>query len=179
MRGTHRRRLAAGIITALAFTGSFAFTTSNAQAYSPNPTVRWAQVDTGNCQRLSGTLTVVAQSDGCRINDPWDGTFFRKDAGGIAIKVELYVGSTLVAKSEFHPYGEVLWAYDTRDDSDTIYTTLQVGESGASYGPYRGPVNGSNSYNLSITDGATVTMSVNDNNDPNNLDQLAYLQGRA
>ncbi|MBP2335665.1 hypothetical protein [Saccharothrix coeruleofusca] len=160
-------------------TGSLLATTNSAQAYNPNPTVRWAQVDTDDCRRLGGNLTVSAQSDGCRVNDSWDGTFFRKDPNGIAIKVELYVGSTLVAKSEFHPYGEVLWVYDTRDDSDTIYTTLRVAEFGDSYGPYRGPVNGANTYNLSITDGRTVTMSVNDNNDPNNLDQLIALQGTA
>ncbi|MEV4120611.1 hypothetical protein [Micromonospora sp. NPDC049645] len=174
-----RRHLTAGIVAILAMVGSVLFVPSSAQAYSPNPTVRWAQVDTDNCQRLAGNLTVVAQSDGCRINDSFDGTFFRKDPNGVAIKVELYVGSTLVAKSEFHPYGEVLWAYDTRDDSDTIYTTLRVRETGPLYGPYRGPVNGGDLYNLSITDGSTVSMAVNDNNDPNNLDQLIALQGTA
>lgn len=148
-----------------------------AQAYSPNPTVRWAQVDTDNCARLSGTLTVVASSDGCRINDSFDGTFFRKDAGGVAVKIELYVGSTLVAKSEFHPYGEVLYVYDTRDDSDTVYTQLSVGSSGPYYGPYRGPVNGYNSYNLDISEGSAANVSVWD--DQGKTDLIEMLQGTA
>lgn len=174
-----RRHLMAGIVAILAMVGSVLVFPNSAQAYNPNPTVRWAQVDTDNCHRIAGNLTVTAQSDGCRLNDSFDGTFFRKDPNGVAIKIELYVGSTLVAKSEFHPYGEVLWVYDTRDDSDTIYTTLQVRETGPFYGPWRGPVNGGDLYNLDIDDGSTVTMALNDNKDLNNLDQIYFLQGTA
>lgn len=122
-------------------------------------------MDTDNCARLSGNLSVFATANGCRINDSFDGTLFRKDAGGWAVKFELYVGSTLVAKTEFHPYGERLLVYDTRDDCDTIYASLAVEEFGPFYGPYRGPVNGYNAYNFALDEGTAVTIDVCDDYD--------------
>lgn len=92
-------------------------------------TVHYARVDTGTCHRLSGDLTVIAHSNGCELPDSIDGTFFEKDAGGIAVKVVLSDSSGVVAKVEFHPAGEVLWLYDTRNDGDTVYTKVCVQNS--------------------------------------------------
>ena len=116
-----KRRLVLGsVLAVLTVLTSFVTVASPAQAYG-NLTLHWALVDTDDCRRLAGNLTVVAQAAGCRLNDSVDGTFFKKDAGGTALKVQLHDGSGMVAKVEFHPYGEKLWVYDTRNDGDTVY----------------------------------------------------------
>lgn len=112
-----------GLLTVLGIVASLFVVASPAQAYG-SLTVRFALVNTGNCDRIAGTLTVITQSGGCRLNDAADNTFFRTDSGGTAVKVELRDSSGLVAKIEFHPYGEYFWIYDTRNDSDTIYAEL-------------------------------------------------------
>jgi hypothetical protein len=136
-----------------------------ALAYSPNPSVRYALVDTDNCQRLGGTLTVISHPNGCEVPDSFDGTFFQKDPGGVALKLQLHTGAGMVAKVEFHPYGEYLWIYDTRDDSDTVYVWYSTNPESAGSGPHRGPVNGYNRLNLSIGDGTRVYVNVYDDAD--------------
>lgn len=69
-------------------------------------TVHYARVDTSNCARLSGDLPVIAFSNGCQLDDSVDGTFFEKDVGGIAVKLELHDDNGLAAKVEFHSLGE-------------------------------------------------------------------------
>jgi hypothetical protein len=96
-----------------------------AQAYG-TLTVKYAVVDTDNCERIRGNLPVVAQSGGCFLDDSADNTFFVKDPGGVALKIELHDGSGMVAKQEFHPYGEHLFVYDTRNDGDTVYCMLWI-----------------------------------------------------
>jgi hypothetical protein len=90
--------------------------------------VRYAVVDTDDCRRLSGGLPVTDQGNGCFLGDPVDGTFFAEDAGGEAVKIELWQGGGLVSKVEFHPDGEKVWVYDTRNDGDTVYAQTQWGD---------------------------------------------------
>ncbi|WP_369030259.1 MULTISPECIES: hypothetical protein [Streptomyces] len=97
--------LAAGV--ALATGALLGTAVAPAQAYSPLPTHTINYRDTDNCP--------------CSISDPFDGTYFEKDAGGYAAKVNLYYGGSYIAKVEFHPYAEKLWVYDTKNDGDGIY----------------------------------------------------------
>ncbi|WP_328469434.1 hypothetical protein OHA21_01835 [Actinoplanes sp. NBC_00393] len=136
---------------------------SPAQAYS-NLSYRAAVVDTDDCWRASGVLTVVRESNGCRLADSADGTLFRFDAGGIAIKVEIRDGSGLVGKAEFHPYGEKFWFYDTRNDGDTVYYELCTGYRDVCYGTYQAPgTNNAIDYGtreFSFAEGTRISVSV-------------------
>jgi hypothetical protein len=118
-RARRGQSIAAGAAIAAAL-GAILFAGGKAYAYG-SLTARWAGVDTDNCARTGGTLPIQTFSNGCELDDSWDGTFFVKDAGGEAIKLELRDGNGLVAKVEWHPYGEYLWVYDTRGDGDTVY----------------------------------------------------------
>ncbi len=90
-----------------------------AQAYSPDPDV-WAHYrNTSDCPCSGGSL-----------GDPFDGTYFKRDAGGRAVKIEMVHSSRFVGKIEFHPYDEQLWLYDTRNDGDTFYVEIQVAYDG-------------------------------------------------
>jgi hypothetical protein len=137
---SHRtiRRFATNSLVVAVLVLASALIASPAQAYS-NLTYRAAIVDTDTCHRAAGVLTVIKESGGCRINDTADGTFFRNDAGGIAIKAEIRDGSGMVAKAEFHPYGEKFWYYDTRNDGDTVYFELCTGYRDVCYGTYQAP----------------------------------------
>lgn len=58
-----------------------------------------------------------------RISDSWDGTVFRNDAGGKALKLTIRLGSKNgppAGKIEFHPYSEILHVYDTLKDGYAI-----------------------------------------------------------
>lgn len=101
--------LAAGtaIATAALFGGA-----APAQAYSPNPSATISYRDTDNCP--------------CSLSDPFDGTYFQYDAGGKAVKIALYADGWFIGKVEFHPYGEKLWVYDTKNDGDTYYVHVAV-----------------------------------------------------
>ncbi|MER8041417.1 hypothetical protein [Streptomyces sp. NPDC094032] len=118
-----RRTSAALLAAAGVITGALLTTAAPAQAYGTLD-VRNARVDTGNCARLSGTLTVTPATYGCYLYDSVDDTYFVKDAGGEAAKIELRNGGTLVSKVEFHPYDRNLWIYDTSNDGDTVYVRL-------------------------------------------------------
>lgn len=118
------RRIAGTLLAPALVTAGMA---APAHAYG-TLTFKYARVDTDNCARLSGTLPVSNQGNGCFLDDPFDDNFFLKDAGGIAIKVELYSGGLMVAKIEFHPLDEQLWVYDTRNDGDTVYAMGHTGD---------------------------------------------------
>jgi hypothetical protein len=92
---------------------------------------------------------------------------FRWDAGGIAVKIELHTSSGMVAKVEFHPYDEVLWVYDTRDDGDTVYVDVLVDYR--SLGLFRGPANGAATFDFDIAEGKGVFLHVYDDNERTDL----------
>lgn len=107
--------------------------TSPAQAYNDfELQYRYAYVDTDDCFRVAGGLSVTRSGSYCILYDSADSTYFRLDPGGIAAKQELHTSSGMVAKVEFHPYGEYLWVYDTKNDGDTIYVTTEL-ETDAGY----------------------------------------------
>lgn len=135
-----------GLLTVLGLLVSLFVAASPAQAYVNSELYyKRATVDTGNCERTDGTLAVYPTSTGCKIYDSADNTFFKKDAGGEAMKIVVYRAGKMVAKVEFHPYGEYLWVYDTANDGDTIYVTINAASyPGRPYfheksGPYRAP----------------------------------------
>lgn len=132
---TARRTLVGAVLTVLGILGSVLVAPSPAQAYY-NLTVKYAVVDTGNCARLRGSLPVTKVSGGCMLYDSFDDTYFETDDGGIAVKIELYDSYGMVAKVEFHPSGEKLWVYDTRNDGDTVYVFINYSLNGATYGPF-------------------------------------------
>ncbi|MBN0046820.1 hypothetical protein JS756_22450 [Streptomyces actuosus] len=151
------RRLT-GLLTATAGTAALLIGASApAQAYSPNPAFHSYYYDTDGCPCSGGDLT-----------DPFDNTYFAHDAGGLAVKMEMYSGGAFVGKVEFHPYGEKLWIYDTRNDGDTFY--VRVGySSGGTYhnlGTFK-PPGTSDVVDLLVKDfdipeGAFVDISVHD-----------------
>jgi hypothetical protein len=163
-----RRPLLAGILTVLALVTSAAFA-GPAQAYPDNALrVRWALVDTSNCHKIDGGLTVIAQPAGCRLNDSADNTFFKKDAGGRALKIELYLGNTMVGKVEWHPFGEKLWVYDTRNDDDTLYYEPIICVPGreCSFGVGYSGANTDNPVDFELPEGSAVGILVWDDTNP-------------
>ncbi|WP_406045295.1 hypothetical protein OG799_12930 [Micromonospora sp. NBC_00898] len=76
-----RRRMWAGLASARALLAATVMPASPAQAYG-TVDYRAAVVDTDDCHRISGVLTVYAESGGCRLYDSADDTYFVKDAGG-------------------------------------------------------------------------------------------------
>ncbi|EHN79907.1 hypothetical protein ACWDF1_09735 [Streptomyces coelicoflavus] len=108
-----RRQLGALLTGAVLTAGAALGTVAPAQAYNPDPRVTFKYVDTDNCP--------------CSVGDPYDGTYFRHDPGGKAVKINLYHpdSGAWLGKVEFHPYGEKLWVYDTKNDGDTFYVQLQ------------------------------------------------------
>ncbi|MEV7279296.1 hypothetical protein [Streptomyces sp. NPDC093111] len=118
------RRTSAALLASLGvIAGALLSTAAPAQAYE-TLTVRTARVDTDDCSRLSGTLAVTASTYGCYLYDSVDDTYFVKDPGGEAAKMELWNGGDQVAKVEFHPYDRNLWVYDTSNDGDTVYVRV-------------------------------------------------------
>jgi hypothetical protein len=124
-----RRSLTSATIACLTATSAAAVIADPATAAVPDFTYRYAIVDTDNCYSADGQIPVHDERPaGCRLNDAIDGTFFHLDADAVAFKIVFREGDEIVAKFEFHPYDEVLWAYDTRNDgaADSIRLTLQV-----------------------------------------------------
>ncbi|WP_435615715.1 hypothetical protein [Streptomyces coelicoflavus] len=111
-----RSRAAAGLaagaaMAAVAVLGGAA----PAQAYNPDPSATIIHRDTDGCPCSGGSL-----------GDPFDGTYFKHDAGGKAVKIELSDDGWFIGKVEFHPYGNKIWVYDTKNDGDGIYVHVAV-----------------------------------------------------
>jgi hypothetical protein len=180
-----RRFVLGSALTFLALLVSSVGAASPAQAYGEIDR-HFAEVNTGNCDLISGDLTPIEFPAGCRLNDSADDTFFLKDAGGIGAKVQIHLrNGPMVAKVEFHPYGEKLWIYDTRNDSDTIYVKVCV-ENAAGTCVNLPPcysVTGTGDpidkriVDLSVAEGRLVAFSIFD--ESNCTDLLAFSSGRA
>ncbi|MCZ9354931.1 hypothetical protein NGM36_35090 [Streptomyces mutabilis] len=121
MRTNIGRRFRGLVTGALLAAGALFATAAPAQAYDPDPGVSMYYRDTDGCPCSGGTLT-----------DPFDGTHFAHDAGGLAVKMELDDAGWFVGKVEFHPNDEKLWVYDTKNDGDTFYVAVGY-SSGGSY----------------------------------------------
>ncbi|GAA3953328.1 hypothetical protein GCM10022384_03540 [Streptomyces marokkonensis] len=154
---TRRRRIAGLLAGASLATGAMLATAVPAQAYSPDPRVQPIPYDTDTCP--------------CSHPDPHDGTYFKHDPGGVAMKIHLDVNrGTWIGKVEFHPHDELLWVYDTRDDGDTYYVTVSYyNEAGRkvrvggvmSAGTSSAAVD-SRTYDLDITDGRRLVIDLYD-----------------
>lgn len=99
------RALAISLGMAVAFTG-FSATTASAYTNADISISSWEQ-DTGYCP--------------CNNSSGLDYTSFKKDEGGKGLKLVVKKNGTPVAQVEFHPYDEVLYVYDGKNDGDTIY----------------------------------------------------------
>ncbi|QDP96174.1 hypothetical protein FOE78_09900 [Microlunatus elymi] len=164
MSGSRRvaRRIATAAVGTGLVAGSVLALTSPAQAYSPNPDVNTIRLSTNSSHQL---------------DDPVDGTYFKKDTGGTAVKIELRHQGKYVGKIEFHPYGELLYIYDTRADGDSFYVKVQS--------PHAemlrlNPMMGSNGLlvkNLSYGEGDPVYLTVYDST--YDRDQIAVATGIA
>ncbi|MGH1564401.1 hypothetical protein [Mumia sp. DW29H23] len=162
---TSTRGRTSSAIAAVALGGAVLATASMltappASAYK-NPSTPEAEVAIGSCKVVSGTLRAFKDGAGCRMNDAYDGTFLRYDAGGRGAKLEVRTGSTLRAKVEFHPYSEQLWVYDTRADKDTVYVTLSYAGNPNPRRVYTASAH-PDPYDLSIAEGKRVTVNVYD-----------------
>ncbi|WP_371580081.1 hypothetical protein [Streptomyces sp. NBC_01314] len=170
------RRRTAGLLAATAVAaGSLLATSAPAQAYDPDPSGRYAQVDTGNCNRLNGDLPVEEWDSGCFLDDSHDNTFFVKDPGGIGAKAELRHGGDLIGKAEFHPDDELLYLYDTKADGDGIYARLWV--EGLGLSRVYSATGASDPINRDIADGADVRVIIYDDADA--TDVIYSVGGRA
>jgi hypothetical protein len=135
-RAVRPRSVAHLAIAALLLATALVVTGTPASAYGPL-NIRFATVATttsAHCARVAGTtgsqaLAIIEQSNGCRLNDPFDDTVFLWDTGGEAMKVEFRNAGAYVAKFEFHPADETLWIYDTANDGDTIYVLVNIADS--------------------------------------------------
>jgi hypothetical protein len=176
------RRKTAGLLAAVGVVaGSLLATAAPAQAYGALD-VRYARVDTGNCARLGGTLSVTASTYGCYLYDSVDDTYFVKDPGGEAVKIELRSGGTFVAKVEFHPYDQKLWIYDDANDGDTVYVRLYTARQGWSAVYYAiGTEEKDDKHVIDLSawlnEGEDVLVQVTDNSDA--TDEITRIWARA
>lgn len=169
MRKLIRFRFVFGtVVASLVAAASAAAVASPAHAYGSNLAKLYAVVDTDNCE-ISGTIALDDEtSTTCIIYDEIDGTYFTKDANALAVKFEFRLNGALVAKVEWHPYGETLWVYDNRDDNDTIYVDLLIGDPPYSHpGPFRAPELGHLQKSFDLPEGTPVWVRVFDNLDSN------------
>jgi hypothetical protein len=149
-----------------------------AMDYPSSLDINWIRVSTDNCQRLAGegSFRIERWGDDCVLRDDGDDTMFLHDDGGVALKVELYVGGDLVGKIEFHPYGEVFWFYDTASDGETFYVDV-CWESGTTCVPdlndEQARNNPPNTKNRVYPEGARVVVNVYD--DPGDVDGHSHL----
>ncbi|MFC7815476.1 MULTISPECIES: hypothetical protein [unclassified Streptomyces] len=157
MRRNTGRGIAGAVTGALLAAGTLFATAAPAQAYDPDPSVSTYYRDTDGCPCSGGSLT-----------DPFDGTYFAHDAGALAVKMEVNDAGWFVGKVEFHPSGEKLWIYDTKNDGDTFYVAVGY-SSGGSYhnvGTFSAPGTSDTVdltvKDLSIPDGAYVDITLYD-----------------
>lgn len=173
----HLRKRTAGLAagTAAMVAAAVLGTALPAQAYDPDPTYTSIGRDTDSCPCSGGNLT-----------DPFDGTYFKYDAGGYARKVELYKGDWFIGKVEFHPSGEKLWIYDTKNDGDTFYVRMWVdnhdGHGNTGWGTWAAPgtsaVMDYRTVDLrNVAEGATVKMGLYDDAATTDLITTVYATG--
>ncbi len=169
MRNLVRFKFVLGaLVTSIVAATSTVALASPAQAYGSNLTKLYAVVDTDNCDTDGNIDLDDETSTMCIIDDEIDGTYFVKDANALAVKFEFRLNGALVAKVEWHPYGETLWVYDNRNDNDTIYVDLLIGDPQYSNpGPFRAPELGHLEKSFNLPEGTPVFVRVSDNLDAN------------
>ena len=164
-----RRGLAAfATVATLAF-GSVTSSVGSAQAFG-ELTAKHAVVTTAaGCDTIAAGLPHATEvSGGCMLYDSADDTYFKMQAGGTGVKGQLHNSSGMVAKVEFHPLGDQLWVYDTKNDGDSIYVVLRwnlgsrSGGSGVITPPGTNEVVEWDIYALDIPEGAYVSATVYD-----------------
>ncbi|MCC8480109.1 hypothetical protein LMJ41_19770 [Streptomyces globisporus] len=147
------RAIASLAATASAAATVVAMTATPANAYGDLPVVGRESTGTDYCP--------------CRYNDMIDGTYFHKDVGGTGFKVIHGNASRhAVAKVEFHPYDEILYVYDVKNDGDTLYYKVSYEGDGGKWGLYAAPSTSNvidiRKVNLEIPEGRRVTVTVYD-----------------
>jgi hypothetical protein len=161
-------------MTALVALASSFLIASPAHAYPEDDIqARYLLVDTGgSCTKsapahpdavtLAGT--VVDEGSTCFHDDLWDYTRWSDDVGGKGVKIELWLSGNMIGKVEWHPYGEHLWVYDTRNDSDTFYVEITSGclIDGGPIGPYNAPANDYVDIDLDLGEGCSLTLNLYD-----------------
>ncbi|MFE5797747.1 hypothetical protein ACFQ8C_34920 [Streptomyces sp. NPDC056503] len=171
-----RRKAAFALASAAAMAGTLLATAPPAQAYGTLD-VRYARVDTDNCDRISGTLPVTPAPGGCYLYDSLDDTYFEKDADGEALKVEVRNAGRLVSKVEFHPKGENLWIYDPAADGDTVYVRLWTKTHGWSAVFYATGDQNPHVVPFDFAEGENVLIEIYDHSDA--TDRIASFSARA
>ncbi|WP_338898737.1 hypothetical protein WBG99_26725 [Streptomyces sp. TG1A-60] len=151
MRNRVITSLVGAVSTAIAVV---AMTAAPANAYNPDPRV--IQHDAQH--------TVYCP---CRFNDDIDGTYFKKDDGGLGTKTVFGNASGYaLAKVEFHPYDEIVLMYDVANDGDGLYYKVSYEGDGGRYGLYTPPGTSAawdtRKVNLDIPEGRKVTITVYD-----------------
>lgn len=125
-----KRRLAVGsALVAMTMLASAFLAPSTAQAYGDELRSEYALVNTDPCYRRIGSLDVLDRNGRCYVPDDVDGAWFVPDPDGVAMKIELRDrrdNQRMLAKVEWHPHGEHLFVYDTKNDGDAIYFLLTV-----------------------------------------------------
>lgn len=171
-----RNETAGGDALGIGLTGAAFFATAGAaQAYSPNPVPYNYSYDADSCPCSGGGLT-----------DPFDGMYFAHDAGGRANKTEIYSDGWFIGKVEFHPSGEKLWIYDTKNDGDTFYVRMWVddhdGHGDTGWGtwaaPGTSPVMDYRTVDLrNVDEGAAVKLGLYDDAAATDLITTVYATG--
>ncbi|MFD9846563.1 hypothetical protein [Streptomyces parvus] len=162
------RAIASLAATASAAATVVATTATPANAYGDLPVVGRESTGTDYCP--------------CRYNDMIDGTYFHKDVGGTGFKVIHGNASRhAVAKVEFHPYDEILYVYDVKNDGDTLYYKVSYEGDGGKWGLYAAPSTSNvidiRKVNLDIPEGRRVTVTVYD--DKAMKEKVYTIQGTA
>lgn len=170
MERSYRRRsvsrcLIAGLVVAAC---SFA-AAGQAHAY-PNASliIHVAEFDTSTCTLLFGDIDVFTNTNGeCQTKgdpDPLGSTIFTKDIGGVGVKMEVFDSKGMVWKAEFHPFGEHLKIFDTRDDGDTIYAQvfLPDGTQKTFSAPGTNATIDKSDFNLDLPEGTDVFIEFTD-----------------
>ncbi|MFI0938548.1 hypothetical protein [Streptomyces sp. NPDC021020] len=120
----------------------------------------------------------------CSLSDPFDGTRFAQEDGGEAVKIELRDSSgSYVGKTEFHPYDDKLWVYDTKNDGDSIYTEAEWYDSSGKLQDHLYTAPGTSAVldyaveNLNIPEGNTIWLYIWD--DSARTDRIVWATGTA
>jgi hypothetical protein len=182
-----RRRLAVGgVIASITMLMSVFVSPSPAQAYDNNDLKVFSDVVlTTNCSDGGGGYDGWYWQDGyCWNDDGLDGTWFVPQPDGKGMKITIYDRPDfsvrgLLGKVEWHPHGEHLWVYDTRNDSDTFYVELIIRDPRRPSPPYYVGAFGApgtsakidiGHHNLDLPEGFSVSIGVYD--DSNHTDRI-------